>query len=238
MDKLISIFTLSLLTLTFLFGDDIVGNFQSAKLAYSTSTVEIKNDITNAKNSSDVMLFRQVIISNVGKKPSIDISALISLDGDIYSYEVSSVDQYKIIENKNSSFYFSMPRLTKGASITIKFLMKDGHNDFKINATDNKEAIDFLSYEDVTQKLSTLQIASALLSFIMLFIVFYLFKHRPLVKQHQELSALYQISLEENSTINAEKHELELQVIELNKSYNKTSLVDELSAFITRRGAR
>lgn len=80
MDKLISIFTLSLLAMTFLFGDDIVGNFQSAKLAYSTNTIEIKNDILNAKNSSDVMLFRQVTISNVGKKPSIDISALISLN--------------------------------------------------------------------------------------------------------------------------------------------------------------
>ncbi|MBL0591665.1 hypothetical protein [Aeromonas veronii] len=238
MDKSISIFTLVLLTLTFLFGDDIVGNFQSAKLAYSTSKIEIKNNILNTKNSSDVMLFRQITISNVGKKPSIDISALISLDGDIISYEVLSIEQYKILEKKKSSLYFSMPRLTKGASITLNFLMKDGHNNFKITATDNNETINFLSYDDLTYKVSTLQIASALLLFIVLFIIFYLFKHQPLIKQHQELSTSYQVSLEENAIIKTEKHELELKIIELNKSYNKTSLVNELSAFINKRNTR
>lgn len=237
MDKLLSISTVILLILTFFFGDNIIDNFQSAKLAYSTSKIEIKNNASSTDSSNDIKFFRQVVISNIGTKPSIDIAALISLDGDVYSYDVSSIEQYNVLKNQNASFYFSMPRLTKGASITLKFWMKSGHNDFKINATDNKEAINFISYDQANNRAGILRLINVILLLSALFFMFYLFKHKPLINAHTNMSLSYQELLEKHSILDATKHELELKVEELSQIHNRTHIADDLLEFLKRRGA-
>lgn len=236
MDKFISISTIILLILTFFFGDNIINNFQSAKLAFSTSKIEIKDSMTKNDNPKEPIFFRQVTISNVGTKPSVDITALISLDGDAYFYDISSIEQYKVIKNQDSSFYFSMPRLTKGASITLRFWMKSGHNDFKLNATDNQEAIKFVNYDQVNNSSNVIQLISVALLFLVLFYMFYLFKYKPLAQTHSSMLIAYQESLENNSILDTAKHELELKVEELSQNDNRTHIEDELIKFVKRHG--
>jgi hypothetical protein len=233
MDKGISIITIVLLVLTFCFGDNFFDKFSSPEMTISTSKFEIKNN-SNDNKKHELNLYRQVTISNIGTKPSFDINVLLNLDGSIYDHEVSSIDPYVVTSIKDSSLKFSMPRLTKGASITLKLWMRSGNNDFKVQATDNQEAIEFISYEQANKKITIIQYASIALLFPLSIYICYVFIYKPLARDYGYILASHQELLEKYSLIDTEKHDLELKVDELTQNESRTNIVEDLAEFLRK----
>ncbi len=235
MKKIISIVTILFLALTFFFGEDVTEKFKSSKLVFKTDKILIKTEFDDdSENNDNSKIYRKITIKNIGSSPSIDINALISLDGIIYHYEAFSIEEYEIIKIENNNFTFKMPRLTKGAEINLEFWMENGNYDFKISATDNEQAIVFTNEENLRNYWFIIQLIIVIMMIPLSIYIYYIYKYKPIYEKNIELTNQNADLIDKNTILKEEKHDLELKLEEASQDESKNNIPADLANFLAK----
>lgn len=138
----ISIATLFLALLAFLFGNDVLSKFSGSKIEME-SYIEgfpIPERIIEFIDDENVQLpdaIRFVTVKNNGSEPSRNLNVEIEFEGEIFQYSISAAEKFNSHESKDSCLYVDMDRLSKGAEINLVVWLRNEGKRFSGIAVDD-----------------------------------------------------------------------------------------------------
>jgi hypothetical protein len=142
----ISIVTLVLSILGFIFGDNVLEKFSGPELNMSSTKVKINlpekfiSTYTNNEDSFMPKYYRVVEIMNEGSVPSKNLRLKINADGDIYDYKIDSTEKINELNVSDGKITTELKRLSPNAKISIEFWLNDSDKTFQLEYADDNNS--------------------------------------------------------------------------------------------------
>jgi len=136
----ITYITLLISIIVALFGDNIVEKFSGVDLIYSEMNNEIKYPISEKGNLKELPNFyNEIVIQNVGDKPSKDIKIGLNLNTEIYSFKITT---FEIVEKSyidKNNLIINLKNLPKNGEIKVQIWTKRPNALLEIITSDDNE---------------------------------------------------------------------------------------------------
>lgn len=143
----ISIATLLLSILGFVFGDNILGKLSGPEINMSSTKVNMnlpEKFISTYSNEQEVSnipkYYRVVEITNEGSDPSKNLRLIINTDGDIYDYKIESTEKINELKVLNGKITTELQRLSPNAKVLIELWLNDGDKTFQLKYADDNNS--------------------------------------------------------------------------------------------------
>lgn len=147
MMQYISIATLVLSILGFVFGDNILEKFSGPELNMSSTKVKMNipdKFISTYTNNDGVSYmpeyYRVVEITNKGSAPSKNLRLIINTDGDIYDYKIDSAEKINELKVSGEKITTELQRLSPNAKILLELWLNDNDKTFQVKYADDNNS--------------------------------------------------------------------------------------------------
>lgn len=234
-------------TIVLFFGNNFIGQFKKAELIYFEKRTEIALPPGLAIIQKPMIksftpdLYRELLIKNVGGKPSSKLKIIIQLDGKEFSSQLSCIENINNINHYENKIDIVLDRLTNNAEIDIKLWLKHDQNRFSIISIDDEGMKEIKPFQ-ADNSPNYLRILSIFPLLILIILVTYRFYIKPLnlnSRQIQEKNAELQQSNDElraqNESLSSEIEDLQSKIEDKNSNSHK-NILSELQVFIDTHG--
>lgn len=144
----ISIATLILSLLGFIFGENILDKFSGPELNMSSTKIRMNlpdkfiSTYTNKNDDVSSMpeYYRLVEITNEGSAPSKNLRLIVNTDGDIYDYKIDSAEKVNELKVSNEKITAEFKRLSPNAKVILELWLNDGDKTFQVNYADDNNS--------------------------------------------------------------------------------------------------
>jgi len=181
----ISLMSLIVATTVWIFGNNISDRFRKANLVYDSYSVDLKYptfldfDKLTPPGKTVPNYYREILIKNVGSKPSKALKLIMNLDGMILDKEIKCIETYDTIKAISSNqLQLKFDRLVRKADIKCKIWLKHSVDDFSITLIDDDGVVVLQNAKDVN-KTNYIFIFSSIAIVVILFVLTYLILIKP-----------------------------------------------------------